>query len=55
MGQMYFSNQFRTAEKCGSSGKNHYLPNGKYVVAGFNLEGTVRIWDAQSGDLTDVY
>ncbi len=54
MGQIFFSNQFGQRKNAALPGKLIVSPNGKYVVAGF-IEGTVRIWDAQSGDLTDVY
>ncbi len=54
MGQIFFSNQFGQRKNAALPGKIIVSPNGKFVIAGFN-EGTVRIWEAQSGDLLDVF
>ncbi|MCS6807272.1 MAG: choice-of-anchor D domain-containing protein [Bacteroidota bacterium] len=54
MGQIYFSNQFGQRKSTLLPGKLVVTPQGEYVIGGFD-EGTVRIWDAASGDLVDVY
>jgi WD40 repeat protein/outer membrane protein OmpA-like peptidoglycan-associated protein len=54
MGQIYFSNQLGQTQKEALPGMLVVSPDERFIVAGF-LEGTARIWEAQSGEMIDAY